>query len=103
MMFKTRPAEHLVATTPVESHLKICGALNEFEYSIIDKKSESSMLLTLEALHIDRLKPHTVGVTPALPDHQSITVSSVDVRFPHHVRFSTMVLFRIPRCFLFDF
>ena len=55
---QTRLAEHLKIGKPVGEHIRECtGDINNHNARILDQCNDSNKLLTLEALHISRLKP----------------------------------------------
>ena len=55
---QTRLTEHLRAGKPVGEHIRECtGDINNHNARILDQCNDSNKLLTLEALHISRLKP----------------------------------------------
>ena len=53
----TRLGEHCRKTSPVGDHLRNCAQNAAIEHKIIDKSFNVQKLLTLEALHISRLRP----------------------------------------------
>ena len=54
---QTRLQGYKRASAPVRAHLRECGANMDMNVKVIDRSFDENNLLTLEALHIAKLKP----------------------------------------------